>query len=60
MEPPLTDVDLRPYFYLSRDRISSISSESLRMSPKVEELLNKLTSKSDAYREASFRTSSNS
>ena len=50
MEPQLSDVDLRPYFYLSRDKISSISSESLRMSPKVEELLKKLTSKSDVLK----------
>lgn len=47
MKPHLSNIDLRPYFYLSRDKIASISSESSRMNPKVEELLNKLTSKSE-------------
>lgn len=50
IEPRLSDVDLRPYFYLSRDRISYLSSESIRINPKVEEILKKLTSKSDSLR----------
>lgn len=55
MEPQFIDVDLRPYYYLSRDKISSVSNESLRMSPKVEELLNKLITKSDTLRNQALK-----
>lgn len=55
MEPQLSEVDLRPYFYLSRDRITSLSTESIRMSPRVEELLNKLLSQSDALKEQALK-----
>ena len=55
MEPQLSEVDLRPYFYLSRDRITSFSTESIRMSPRVEELLNKLLSESDALKEQALK-----
>jgi predicted KAP-like P-loop ATPase len=50
MEPYLSDVDLSLYFYLSRDKLTSISSESHRMSSNIQELFTKLISESDAIR----------
>lgn len=48
MEPYLADVDLRFYFYLTRDKLTFISIESNRMSSNIQELFTKLISDSDA------------
>ncbi|WP_040657371.1 hypothetical protein [Orenia marismortui] len=47
-KPNLTDIDLRPYFYFSRDSLGVISSVTQRMSPKAQEIIGKLLHKSDA------------
>ncbi|MHB8580966.1 MAG: KAP family P-loop NTPase fold protein [Ignavibacteriaceae bacterium] len=50
MEPFLNDVNLSLYFYLSRDKLTSISSESHRMSSNIQELFTKIISESDTIR----------
>jgi len=47
-KPNLTNIDLRPYFYFSRDSLGVISSVTQRMSPKAQEIIGKLLHKSDA------------
>lgn len=37
-EPLLTEIDLRPYFYFSRDTLGSIPAVVQRMSPKAQEI----------------------
>jgi predicted KAP-like P-loop ATPase len=49
-EPSLIEEDLRPYFYVSRDRIGSIAGPKLQLSPAAQDTLKKLTSASDAER----------
>lgn len=38
-DPPLANVDLRPYFYFSRDTLGPLSSVIQRMSPTAQEIL---------------------
>lgn len=49
-EPKLRDVDLRPYFYLSRDQLGTTSVAAQRMTPKAQEVFRKLSSDSEAFR----------
>ena len=50
MAPTLTDVDLRPYFFFSRDKLGAISGATQRMSAPAQEVLNRLCSDSKAVR----------
>jgi KAP-like P-loop domain-containing protein len=50
MEPALSQTDLRPYFYFSRDTLSSLGGEIQRMSPAAQEILNNLLHESEAVR----------
>ena len=50
MEPALTDTDLRPYFYFSRDSLGSLAGAARRLSPRAQDALNKLLQDSDAVR----------
>lgn len=50
IEPQLTDIDLQPYFYLTRDRLSFDSSEIGRMSANIQEIFGQLISESDAIK----------
>lgn len=49
-EPSLTQVDLRPYFYVSRDRLSLYSGPAARMTPAARSVLKHITSVSRAER----------
>ena len=50
LEPSLTGEDLRPYFYVSRDRIGPIAGPKLQMSPTAQKVFARLISESDAER----------
>ncbi len=47
-EPKLTNIDLRPYFYFSRDTLGVISVETSRMSSNAQSIYQKLLSESTA------------
>lgn len=51
LDPPLKDVDLRPYFFFSRDvLVSAMGAEVSRMTPPAQEVVAKLLSESEAIR----------
>lgn len=45
-DPKLSEIDLRPYFFFSRDKLGTLSIESSRMSPEAQETLRQLVSES--------------
>ncbi len=49
IEPKLSDIDLRPYFYFSRDVLGVITSETSRMSSQAQEIYQNLVSESVAF-----------
>lgn len=49
-EPPLSDIDLRPYFYFSRDTLGQIGMLMPRLSPVAQQVLTELFDKSEALR----------
>jgi predicted KAP-like P-loop ATPase len=49
-EPALAAVDLRPYFYFSRDTLGPLGQATQRMSPAAQDVYKKLLSQSDAER----------
>jgi len=49
MEPQLGDIDLRPYFYFSRDTLSPQKELAGRLSPLAQEILTKLLSSSETF-----------
>jgi predicted KAP-like P-loop ATPase len=51
LEPLLSDVDLRPYFFFARDRLAGLGSAAQRMTPKAQETLAKLFHASEAMRQ---------
>ena len=50
LDPPLEDVDLRPYFYFARDRIGALPGPSQRLSSTAREVLGQLIGKSEPER----------
>lgn len=50
LEPKLSKVDLRPYFYFSRDILGAIGGTAKRLSPRAQEVLIRLMNDSDAVR----------
>jgi len=46
--PKIAEIDLRPYFFFSRDQLSALSSESNRMSSQAQEIYQQLISESKA------------
>lgn len=55
LEPSLAAVNLEPYFYFSRDRISTPTAPSRRLSQQLQELLGKLQSESAAERQLGLK-----
>lgn len=41
-EPPLADVDLRPYYYIAHDKVGALAGVRLRLSPAATDVLNRL------------------
>lgn len=56
MEPELGKVDLRPYFYFSRDSLGTISAAAQRLTPKAQEVLDRLVQPSDAVRNNALKS----
>jgi hypothetical protein len=54
-EPTLSEVDLRPYFYFSRDTLGPLGSAVQRMSPAAQESLTQLLHESEAVRKVAVR-----
>jgi len=50
LDPPLEDVDLRPYFYFARDRIGALPGPSQRLSSTARDVLGQLIGKSEPER----------
>lgn len=48
LDPMLSSIDLRPYFYFSQDRLGAISGEAQRLSPVAQETLFGLLHESEA------------
>lgn len=57
-EPALAGIDLRPYFYFSRDRLGSLSTIVSRLSPAAQDTVQKLLHQSDAQRQLGLRDAS--
>lgn len=41
-DPPLSSVDLRPYFFIAHDRVGALTDTELRLSPAAASVLNRL------------------
>jgi hypothetical protein len=52
LEPALGGLDLRPYFYIAREKIGHAEGALLQLSPSASEALHKLRSASEAVRTA--------
>ncbi len=57
LEPKFTDVDLRPYFYFSRESLSSqLNLGRFRLSPIAEKILEDLLSGADSQRKTALKS----
>ena len=57
LEPKLTDIDLRPYFYFSRESLSSqLNLGQVRLSPIAEKALTDLLSGADSQRNSALKS----
>ena len=54
-EPSLAEIDLRPYYYFSREKLTDISSGAKRLSPEAQDIIRKLLSRSEAVRGNAFK-----
>src|SRR5690606_35012807 len=43
LQPMLAGVALRPYFYIAHDKVGVLGSSQLRLSPRAQEVFNRLT-----------------
>jgi hypothetical protein len=59
LEPRLSKVDLRPYFYFSRDLLGAIGGTAKRLSPRAQEVLIKLMNDSEAVRGNALKDAKN-
>ena len=58
-EPFLSKIDLRPYFYFSREKLTDISESVKRLTPEAQALLKGLLSPSDAIRANTLKKAKN-
>jgi hypothetical protein len=58
-EPFLSAIDLRPYFYFSREKLTDISESVKRLTPEAQTILRELFSQSDAIRNNAFKKGKN-
>lgn len=54
-DPPLAGIDLRPYFFFSRDTLGPLGASVRRLSPAAQEALNHMLHESDAQRAVAIR-----
>jgi hypothetical protein len=55
MEPPVGNVDLRPYFYFSRDSLGPLSEVARRLSPAAQEVLRGLLQEGKVMRQSALK-----
>ena len=55
--PHLKKIDLHPYYFFSRDTLGSLNVAVQRMTPKAQEILNKILHDSEAIQRAGFTKS---
>lgn len=53
--PRLSSVDLRPYFFFSRDKLGSLGGSARRLSPRAQQLLQDLLHDSEAKRNLALK-----
>lgn len=53
--PKLSSVDLRPYFFFSRDKVGSLAGSVRRLSPRAQQLLQDLLHDSEAKRNLAIK-----
>lgn len=53
-DPTFAGIDLRPYFYFSRDTLGPLGQATQRMTPAAQEVFKKVLSQSDAERKTGF------
>ncbi|SFN53917.1 KAP family P-loop NTPase fold protein [Salegentibacter flavus] len=58
-KPSLADVDLQPYFYVSRDKLSIMGTNIRRMSSDAQEIFRKLIHRSETIRGTALQASKN-
>ena len=56
LEPALGGVDLRPYFYFSRDILNPIASAAQRLTPRAQAVLEQLLQASEAVRKIALKS----
>lgn len=54
-DPALSSVDLRPYFFFSRDNLGPLGASVRRLSPAAQDALNQLLHESDAQRAVALK-----
>ena len=58
-EPPLADIDLRPYYYIAHDLVGSLDASSFRLSPVADAVLQQLLSSGGATQEIGLNRAMN-
>ncbi len=58
-EPSLADEDLRPYFFVAREKLDAFVDVALRMSPEAQEALTKLLGETTAVRLIALKNAKN-
>lgn len=58
-EPSLSEIDLRPYFYIAHDTIGALTDSPLRLSPAATEVLNRLLSPKQVTQELGLTQAAN-
>lgn len=58
-EPSLSEIDLRPYFYIAHDTIGALTDSPLRLSPAATEVLNRLLSPKQVTQELGLTQTAN-
>jgi hypothetical protein len=59
LEPRLAKIDLRPYFYFSRDILGAIGGAAKRLSPRAQDVLIKLINDSEAIKGNALKDAKN-
>lgn len=58
-DPPLADIDLRPYYYIAHDLVGSLDASPLRLSPIAESVLQQLLNPGVATQEIGLNRAAN-
>jgi hypothetical protein len=58
-EPALSQLDLRPYFYIAHDQVGTLADSPLRLSPAATEILNRLLDSREATQQVGLKKAEN-